>query len=238
MAPDAVVVATGGRPYIPEFPGVESPNVITAIDLFSGAAVAGEKVIVVGGMDDHIGAPTAAEFLADQGKEVELISEQVDLSLGAEHPTRYLLFKRLLTKGVTISMMTRIQSFDAPGATLLQTFTRRERKVRRVDTRGPRLRHEGRRPPGEGAPGQDERACPHRGQPRPAAHHARHARRRPRRTHAVAEHETGRWGSPNGWWAYFDDRQNCFRDVAGQPVKRTNLTRVMTAWTEVVPPYL
>ena len=134
MAPDAVVVATGGRPYIPEFPGVESPNVITAIDLFSGAAVAGEKVIVVGGMDDHIGAPTAAEFLADQGKEVELISEQVDLSLGAEHPTRYLLFKRLLTKGVTISMMTRIQSFDAPGASLLQTFTRQERKVRGVDT--------------------------------------------------------------------------------------------------------
>ena len=127
MSPDTVIIATGGRPFVPEIAGLASGHVLTAIDVLNGAKPKGTRVLVVGGMDDHIGAPTIAEFMADQGCTVEMISEQVDLALGTEHPTRYLLVKRLLTKNVTISMMHRLALLEGNRATLLHTFTRRER---------------------------------------------------------------------------------------------------------------
>jgi len=49
MAPDAVVIATGARPIIPDLPGIEGDNVVNAWDLLAGKATVGKKVVVVGG---------------------------------------------------------------------------------------------------------------------------------------------------------------------------------------------
>lgn len=69
FAPEAVIVATGSSPYIPEIPGVEQKNVAMYEQVLSGEAQVGGKVIVVGG--GLIGCETA-DFLAEKGKAVTM----------------------------------------------------------------------------------------------------------------------------------------------------------------------
>jgi 2,4-dienoyl-CoA reductase-like NADH-dependent reductase (Old Yellow Enzyme family)/thioredoxin reductase len=128
FAPDAVVVATGGRPLVPDVPGIQAPSVVHALAALEGAAT-GQRVVVVGGLDKHLGPPTIAEFLADQGKEVELVSEQFDFAPGVEDGTRLPLFKRLRTKGVAVSTLHKLTGVDQHGVVVTDTFTRRDRRI-------------------------------------------------------------------------------------------------------------
>ena len=133
MAPDVVIVATGSLPRIPEgVPGVPGPHVVTGIQALRGEAKIGKRALVVGGLDNHISGPTIAEFLADQGKEVEFITEHLDLSHGAEDGTRYPLYHRLMTKNVLVSPVHKLVRVDGEQATVMQSFTRRERVLEDV----------------------------------------------------------------------------------------------------------
>jgi len=62
--PDAVVVATGARPVLPDIPGIDAQNVVQAWDLLDGRAGTGERVVIVGG--NAVGLETAL-YLANQG---------------------------------------------------------------------------------------------------------------------------------------------------------------------------
>jgi 2,4-dienoyl-CoA reductase (NADPH2) len=62
--PDAVIIATGARPIIPQIPGVDGDHVITANEALSEEKATGQKVVVVGG--GGIGCETAM-FLARKG---------------------------------------------------------------------------------------------------------------------------------------------------------------------------
>ncbi len=68
--PDAVVIATGGTPVMPDIPGIDKLNVITAQDVLSGKARAGQNVIIIGG--GMVGCETG-HYLAKQGKTVTII---------------------------------------------------------------------------------------------------------------------------------------------------------------------
>ncbi len=50
FAPDAVVIATGGTPLIPDVPGIDQLSVVTGLDVLRGTASVGPRVIVVGGL--------------------------------------------------------------------------------------------------------------------------------------------------------------------------------------------
>ena len=67
--PDAVIVAVGGIPIIPDIPGVDNPNVVMAQDVLAGREVGQNTVIIGGGM---VGCETG-HFLAVQGKNVTVI---------------------------------------------------------------------------------------------------------------------------------------------------------------------
>jgi 2,4-dienoyl-CoA reductase-like NADH-dependent reductase (Old Yellow Enzyme family)/thioredoxin reductase len=122
---DAVIVATGGVSLIPDVPGIHGSTVVTDLQLVADGRppVTMDEVVVVGGLNDHIGGPTMAEFLADQGKKVEFISEHIDFAHGAEDGTRLALLSRLLNKGVTVSTRTKLANVDGNEATLVETFT-------------------------------------------------------------------------------------------------------------------
>jgi 2-enoate reductase len=68
--PDAVIVATGSSPVIPDIPGIDKASVITCIDLMLGKKKAGNKVVVIGG--GMIGCETAV-WLAERGKQATLV---------------------------------------------------------------------------------------------------------------------------------------------------------------------
>lgn len=72
FAPDVLIAATGALPEIPEhIPGWDLPHVTTVHDVLSGKAQAGERVLVLG---HHTAAVECAEWLADKGKKVYLVS--------------------------------------------------------------------------------------------------------------------------------------------------------------------
>jgi 2-enoate reductase len=68
--PDAVVIATGSVALRPNIPGIDKPNVVTAINVLLGKASAGDNPIVAGG--GAVGSETAL-YLAQQGKNVTLV---------------------------------------------------------------------------------------------------------------------------------------------------------------------
>jgi pyruvate/2-oxoglutarate dehydrogenase complex dihydrolipoamide dehydrogenase (E3) component len=131
FAPDVVVVATGGRPLVPEVPGIDGPNVRGALDVLVGAPVTG-AALVVAGFDNHLAGPTIAEFLADQGCAVELVSERFDFAGGVEDGTRFMVMQRLLNKGVTVSLLHRLVAVDAGGAVVSGTFSGEGRRLEGV----------------------------------------------------------------------------------------------------------
>ncbi len=62
--PDAIVVATGAEPLIPEIKGVDRPNVVMAWDVLCGKVDTGKEVVIIGG--GAVGLGTAI-FLARKG---------------------------------------------------------------------------------------------------------------------------------------------------------------------------
>lgn len=62
--PDAVVLATGALPLVPDIAGIDRPEVTPAWDVLSGNTRAGERVVVIGG--NAVGLETAL-YLAGQG---------------------------------------------------------------------------------------------------------------------------------------------------------------------------
>jgi 2,4-dienoyl-CoA reductase (NADPH2) len=64
LAPDWVILATGGRPLKPPIPGSDLPHVVQAWDLLQGKAQTGSQVVVIGG--GAVGVESAL-LLAEQG---------------------------------------------------------------------------------------------------------------------------------------------------------------------------
>lgn len=98
---DEVIIATGGVSLVPEIPGIDEGNVATAIDVLSGKAETGEKVVVVGG--GMIGCETA-EFLTDMGKKVILVEMQAKIAADVGPTTRWITVKRVKEKVVVITL--------------------------------------------------------------------------------------------------------------------------------------
>jgi 2-enoate reductase len=69
--PDAVVVAIGAKPVVPDIPGVDRANVVQAVDIFKQKVNVGEHVVVIGGR--LIGMEVACYF-AEKGKKVSLVT--------------------------------------------------------------------------------------------------------------------------------------------------------------------
>jgi len=102
--PQAVVMATGSEPYLPEIPGAEGRNVVSVADVLNGAET-GEHVVIV---DTQGTAPASvvAEFLADQGKQVEIVTGLNLVGIYINPTVWNHLYERLLGKGVTMTPMT------------------------------------------------------------------------------------------------------------------------------------
>ncbi len=77
---EAIIVATGAKPFVPKIEGIDGPNVVAAIDLLEGKVHAGDKVVILGG--GIIGCETA-EFLAQYAKKHITIVEMLP-TIGAE----------------------------------------------------------------------------------------------------------------------------------------------------------
>lgn len=96
--PDAVVLAAGVMPFVPQIPGVEGKQVLLATEVLAGAET-GERVVVIGG--ELVGCETAA-YLAGQGKRVTIMRRGPELATKVGPSLRAPLIGRLEAKGVSI----------------------------------------------------------------------------------------------------------------------------------------
>jgi 2,4-dienoyl-CoA reductase-like NADH-dependent reductase (Old Yellow Enzyme family)/thioredoxin reductase len=83
--PEAVVVALGASPFLPDIPGINGENVVLAWDVLAGKAKVGQRVVIVGG--ELVGCEIA-EMLANAGKQVTVTTLEYGLIAFGVHPQR------------------------------------------------------------------------------------------------------------------------------------------------------
>jgi 2,4-dienoyl-CoA reductase-like NADH-dependent reductase (Old Yellow Enzyme family)/thioredoxin reductase len=105
--PDAVILATGATPLVPEIEGADGDNVMTAWDVLTGRKKPEGKTVIVGG--GEVGCETA-EFVAESGLPVA-VAEMLDyVAADVEPLTRWLLLERL--RGLGVSLMTHAKTVE------------------------------------------------------------------------------------------------------------------------------
>ncbi|MGJ7921916.1 FAD-dependent oxidoreductase [Neobacillus sp. LXY-4] len=108
--PDAVILATGSEPIIPNIPGISQENVITGHAVLRDAAKVGEKVVIVGG--GMLGCETA-EYLADRGKQVTVVEMMNDIASDAGGAVRGLLLLRMIQKKIMVLSNSKVTEISA-----------------------------------------------------------------------------------------------------------------------------
>ncbi len=115
VKPNVVIVATGGQPLIPAIPGIEGANVVTASNVLTGKAAAGQRVLVAGG--GLIGCETA-EFLDELGKDVTLVEKLPELAADQIMVPREALLRRMKQSNVTTITSATIVRITANGVVI------------------------------------------------------------------------------------------------------------------------
>lgn len=112
--PDALVIAVGATPIVPNLPGIASDKVFWAGDVDTGKVEVGEKVIVVGA--GLTGIETAIN-LASSGRKVTVLEQLGPEIVLAEAASshRYYLFDRIREYGIKIVTNTRMEEVTATG---------------------------------------------------------------------------------------------------------------------------
>jgi 2,4-dienoyl-CoA reductase-like NADH-dependent reductase (Old Yellow Enzyme family)/thioredoxin reductase len=131
--PDAVVVATGSVPLIPDIAGVDGKNVVTVWQVLQGEVAVDNNVVIVGD-DDHIQSLSTADFLAEQGKKVEVLCWGYYHGPKVEPATRQAIYQRLLQKGVVLTPNTSVKAISGNTVVTMNVFTNQERRIEGVDT--------------------------------------------------------------------------------------------------------
>lgn len=129
--PDEIIVAAGGLPKGMSIPGAGSGQVVQGRDVLLGKVKTGNRVVLVaadGGMEGL----STAEFLADQGKTVEVLIPQYKAGQELEKVTSYHLFYRLTQKKVVLSTRARIEAVK--GKTVLVSKGADKNHIENVET--------------------------------------------------------------------------------------------------------
>jgi 2,4-dienoyl-CoA reductase-like NADH-dependent reductase (Old Yellow Enzyme family)/thioredoxin reductase len=134
LSPDAVVLAIGADDFAPDVDGIGSSHVVTGTDVFRGTAKVGQTVVVVGGLNDQLPPMTVSDFLARQGKNVEIISELLMVGQNLDPRVLNLLTKRLLDEGVKLTTITELTGVGNRYLDVVNRFTREPGRIDGVDT--------------------------------------------------------------------------------------------------------
>lgn len=110
--PDVLILAIGATPLIPDIPGVEQDNVVTAVDVLMRREDVGETAIVVGG--GMVGCETA-EFLANLGKKVTIVEmlPKIGSDYGATY--RHVVLRRLREIGIKMETNVTVEEITDRG---------------------------------------------------------------------------------------------------------------------------
>jgi mycofactocin system FadH/OYE family oxidoreductase 2 len=138
LNPDAVVVATGSRPRslgyqnrrpdIKEHAGIDQDNVMSNRDAILHPERVGQKVLLVDDGESNWKLMSTAVYLAEQGKQVEIVSSLFYAGARMGGLSIGILYAKLFSLGVKLTPMTGFLGIDGNTATLFHMFTNEERQ--------------------------------------------------------------------------------------------------------------
>ncbi len=131
--PDAVVLATGSRPAKPPVPGGDGANVFWIRDVLQETVAVGENVVVIA-VEQHDQALGVANFLAQKGKKVELITHCFYAGSLLESGTLAFMYGQLLSNGGTVTPLTRVKKIEENAVVTFNVLTGAERRIENVDS--------------------------------------------------------------------------------------------------------
>lgn len=131
QAPEAVIIATGSRPQLPPVPGADLPHVATVWQVIQGEKTAqlGEQVLVFDQLGFHQ-ATSTAEYLAEKGCQVEIVTPQfyVGGDLGITLDIE-LWYRRALARGIRLTANHFLASLSPSGALIMNNYTGQPRQL-------------------------------------------------------------------------------------------------------------
>ncbi|WP_300457127.1 FAD-dependent oxidoreductase [Desulfobacula sp.] len=112
--PDKIILATGSLPDMPVIKGLfqTKMDLVTNVDVISGNAQVGHRVIVLGGGMTGL---ITADFLADQGKQVVVLNRKKRFAEEMSSNDRYYLRERLKKGDVSLHKNVSIKGFIDDG---------------------------------------------------------------------------------------------------------------------------
>jgi 2,4-dienoyl-CoA reductase-like NADH-dependent reductase (Old Yellow Enzyme family)/thioredoxin reductase len=130
---DAVVVATGALPFVPEFPGSDSDNVVEMMQVLQGKAPVGDNVVVVA-IQHHMHGLQMADFLTEDNKKVQILTTSAYAGDRLDYFTVEDVYTRLLAKGVIFTPLTGVKEVRGSVVTTYNVLTGDEKQIEGVDT--------------------------------------------------------------------------------------------------------
>jgi len=127
--PDAVVVATGAEPILPDIPGVNIRRVVSAWDVLNEKAkLENEKIAVVGG--GMIGCEVT-EYLLEFGNKVTIIEQLPSLASDMEPIHRLEMLKRFNeNKNVVMVIGRKVVGIDEKGVQVVNTDNNKKELIK------------------------------------------------------------------------------------------------------------
>lgn len=129
--PDAVVIATGASPLIPNIPGIDKAHVITAwqvLEQYPNINI-GSRVVIAGG--GSVGCEVAT-LIADKGKKVIIVEMLDDVARDIPYSAKFFLLRTLQEKGVQI--LTRNKVCEILDGSVKTVNSQQEYKTLECDT--------------------------------------------------------------------------------------------------------
>ncbi|MCL6558226.1 MAG: mycofactocin system FadH/OYE family oxidoreductase 2 [Firmicutes bacterium] len=132
--PDVVIVATGSLPQRPPIPGCNQENVFTVWQVLTEKVQLGKKVLIVDQVGFYQGSGIA-ELLADQGKEVEIISPFLYVSQGlARTLDLELWYRRAREKGIVMTPNVSLIAIERDKVKVIHNYSGEEMVWENIDS--------------------------------------------------------------------------------------------------------
>jgi 2,4-dienoyl-CoA reductase-like NADH-dependent reductase (Old Yellow Enzyme family)/NADPH-dependent 2,4-dienoyl-CoA reductase/sulfur reductase-like enzyme len=115
--PDAVILATGAEPDIPDIEGIGGENVVTAVDVLAGEVELNNKSVVIAG-GGMIGAEVG-EFLLDRGNKVIIVEMLPTIASDMDPLNRQGLMEALEGREIVFLTNSEIQAITDKGVSFI-----------------------------------------------------------------------------------------------------------------------
>jgi 2,4-dienoyl-CoA reductase-like NADH-dependent reductase (Old Yellow Enzyme family)/thioredoxin reductase len=112
IEPDVIIAAIGSKPLIPNIPGINGPNVITAEELYVYPEKAGKKVVIMGG--GLVGSELAI-YLGDLGYDVTIIEMLPGLNAGDNTLQGQAIHLEIARLGTKLAIGTKVVEINKKG---------------------------------------------------------------------------------------------------------------------------